>query len=107
MTQQVTPSMQAHAQALLARSRKWARGVRTRDGLAFVTFTSSRMNAHGLPIYYYSSERGCTCPGHRNRGICAHVVAIRMEAEQAREAVGPKPRTTLEALMDKHLTSAF
>jgi hypothetical protein len=25
-----------------------------------------------LTVAYYASALGCTCPGFRNRGVCAH-----------------------------------
>lgn len=93
--------MQAHADVLIARSHKWAEGIRHRDGLKTYQFTSSRQNPDGSYAMYMASELGCTCPGHRNRGRCAHVLAIKTVAEQARERAAVKPRTTLEALMDE------
>jgi hypothetical protein len=45
-----TPSMQAHADTLLARSSKWARGVRNSDGLAFVLFVGSQAGPDGQRV---------------------------------------------------------
>jgi hypothetical protein len=100
-TNMVTDSMRAHADMLLSRSHLWTRAVRKRDGLALVIFPSSRTGTS-----YYSAESGCTCRGFLYRGICAHVVAIRDEAEAAHEAVGP--RTRYEDLFPSDdLVSAF
>lgn len=79
-------SMQTHADLLIARSAHWAKGIRHRDGLVTYQFASSRQNPDGSYDMYISSELGCTCPGHRHRGQCAHVTAIRTVAEAARIA---------------------
>jgi hypothetical protein len=98
---EVTASMTAHAQVLLERSSRWARGYDTRNGRQFVVFTSSR-SRDGQPVLYYTGAAGdgCTCKGFLYRGACSHAEACRIEAEQAREAVGSKPRAKLEDLLD-------
>jgi len=77
----ITPAQQKAADELLALSSRWARGVRHEDGLTFVTFTSSHLDKDGQPIYYYTSERGCTCLGFANRGRCCHSIAVLADLE--------------------------
>ncbi len=105
---QLTPSMQAHAAALFERADRWARGVRNRDGRAFVVFTSSRLDKAGRPVLYYTATdgSGCTCPSYYHRGMCAHAEACRLEAEAARAKVGPR-RSRYDELMANHLVDAF
>ena len=104
----VTPTMKAHAEVLLARSARWARGIDKRRNVAFVTFTSSKLDRDGNPILYYTRCDGgaCTCHSYRHRGMCCHAEACRLEAEAAREAAC-RPRTMLDELLDQHLVSAF
>lgn len=107
-TAMVTDSMRAYAQVLLSKSAKWARGVDNEKGVAFVLFTSSRVDREGKPIYHKTIRdgSGCTCTGYLYRGICSHALACQWEAEQARERMA-RPRVTLDELYDNHLVSAF
>lgn len=79
-----TPSMQAQAEVLVARSAKWAKGTRA-DGLEFYLFASSRTLADGTPIMNMCRRDGvaCSCPGFLYHHLCSHVVAVRMLNEQA------------------------
>lgn len=92
----VTPTMQDHADILLARAEKWARGRRNRDGLEFILFASSRTLADGTPIMNMTRADGiaCTCPGHRHRDICAHVIAVREHNRRQAQAVQAGRRQT-------------
>lgn len=75
-----TESMQANAARLVESAPTWTRGRRKRDGLTFVIFPSSKPGkAH------YANELACTCPSYNYRGACSHVLAVHIEAEQARE----------------------
>lgn len=105
----ITPAMQAHADTLLSRSAKWARGIDNRSHRAFVCFSSSRVDSKGQPIYWRTAVDGssCQCPGWLYRGICAHSVACKAEAERAREAVSRKPKHTYEELYGTDLVDAF
>lgn len=105
----VTAAMQAHATVLLARSARWARGIDNRSHRAFVCFSSSRVDREGQPIYWRTAVDGslCSCTGWLHRGICAHAVACKAEAERAREAVARKPTHTYEELYGSDLTDAF
>lgn len=79
-----TPSMQAQAEVLMARSTKWAKGTRA-DGLEFYLFASSRTLADGTPIMNMTRRDGvaCSCSGFLYRHLCSHVVAVRILNEQA------------------------
>jgi hypothetical protein len=72
-TVSVTPSMQAHADLLLAETN-WSRGVDLRTGRVFVAFAGSKGEIHR------ADADACTCKGFYHRLICAHVVAIREQA---------------------------
>lgn len=39
----------------------------------------------------YTTERGCNCPSYTHRLACSHVLAVKTEAEAARETVGYRP----------------
>lgn len=93
-----TQSMQAKASVLVEQAITWTRATRKSDGLAFVIFPSSKPGKA-----WYATEYGCNCPSYTHRGACSHQLAVKTEAEQARERAAVKPRTTLEALMDKQL----
>jgi hypothetical protein len=95
-----TASMQAKANRLLESADRWARGVRHVDGLPFVSFAGSAPGA-----VYFTSVRGCTCPSHRHRGVCSHLLAVQADAARiAREhaeidaLLGPAPKRPYEAL---------
>ena len=75
-----TLSQQASAERLLAQSLTWTRGRRKSDGLSFIIFPSSDNRTA-----YYANERACTCRGFQHRGRCSHELAVKREAEQARE----------------------
>jgi len=85
-----TESMQANAARLIESAATWTRGRRKRDGLTFVIFPSSKPGkAH------YANELSCTCPSYNYRGACSHVLAVHIEAEQARERAA-RPLMTYE-----------
>ena len=88
-TQAYTISQQASAERLLADSLIWVRGRRKADGVSFVVFPSS----NGRSAYYASLLNGgaCTCRGFLHRGRCSHELALKRDAEQARE-VATKPK---------------
>lgn len=88
-TAMVTDTIRQHANVLLASANKWARGRRNRDGMEFFLFASSRTLADGTPIMNMVRTDGiaCTCPGHRHRDICAHVVAVREYNERQARAL--------------------
>jgi hypothetical protein len=91
----ITDSMRAYARVLLSKSDRWARGVDHQRGVAFVMFASSRTDREGRPMYHRTGRDGsiCTCPGFLHRGICSHALAVRTEAEEARErAATRRPR---------------
>lgn len=91
----VTDTMRQHADVLLARADRWARGRRNRDGLEFVLFASSRTLADGTPIYNMtrSDARGCTCKSWLYRSACSHALAVQTFNERKvqieRQAVQP------------------
>lgn len=104
MQTQRTTSSEARAQMLLANAANWSRGtVTTRRGetIGVVLFASA--SQLGTVYMTRCDGRGCDCPGaQRTRtGICCHQIAVAREAEQAREAVGPKMR--YDELMDQWL----
>lgn len=107
-TPMVTESMRAYANILLSKSERWARGVDNEKGVAFVMFASSRTDREGRPMYHQTGRDGsiCSCPGFMHRGICSHALAVRQEAEQARERAAT-PKRRYEDLMDNHLVDAF
>jgi hypothetical protein len=77
---QGTTAMQAAAEMLASYSDRWAHGTRNADGQPFVLFAGSK------GAVYYTSERGCSCPGYRFRGICSHRLALELQDErEARE----------------------
>lgn len=94
-------SQRARAAILVEHAKTWTRGRRRRDNLAFVLFPSSK-SGHA----YYANEMACTCAGFLHRGRCSHELAVRLEAEEAREQCA-KPTARYEELMDAHLVDAF
>lgn len=84
-------SMQAHTDVLLSRSTHWSRAVRN-DGLVFTLFTGSTGQT------YWTTERSCSCRGFTYRQTCAHVEAVKAEAEKARAAAVRRPKATYDDL---------
>ncbi len=95
----------AEAHAMAAQSHTWMSGRSKATGQTFwvIPSRSEAGKAH------WTTSFGCTCKGHRRRGICAHVEAVRIwEQEQARldaeidaaiaEALGEVP--SLKSLRD-------
>ena len=91
----ISPAMRRSADELLARSDRWARGVRLADSLPFVTFTS----ASKVGVFYFASERGCFCPGFRNRGKCCHVIAVAEDADCRSAALGLATDAQVDAIV--------
>lgn len=106
MATEVYPDgMHAHADILLSRSDKWAVSTVHATGLVYYTFTSSRVDKHGKPIYYHTVRGNgfCDCPGYAWRRTCSHSIAVKREAEIAREAAVRKPRPSYDQMMDAQL----
>lgn len=103
-----TDGMHAHAETLYARRHKWAEGQLNGSGLVFYLFNSSKVGKDGLPKLYHTVRDGswCDCPGFNYRRQCAHSIAVRRAADEAREAAC-RPRPSLDDLYDNHLVSAF
>ena len=106
-TQQRTTSSEARARVLLENAANWSRGTAitaTGETVGVVLFASA---TRGGVVYMTRCDGlGCNCPGAVTRLDCCHMKAVRMEAEQAREAA-TRPRVTLDELLDNHLVSAF
>jgi hypothetical protein len=96
-----TTSMDAHRDILLSRSALWSRGHRQSDGLQFVLFAGSTGQT------YMTNERGCTCRGFTFRGQCAHVAAVKAEAEKAREKAGRRKTRYEDLFPSDDLEDAF
>lgn len=112
----ITPYMRQQADVLLARSSRWSRGyAQTPEGATvnIVTFASSRQRPDGRTVMYMTRVDGacCSCPGFVARQACSHALACKLEAEAARAAVGYRPRTKIENLLDEwadsRTTAAF
>lgn len=74
----VTDSMRASAQVLLSRSAVWSKGTRNRDDLNVFVFSSSKPGV----VYFTNPIDGtCNCPGYRNRLVCSHAVAVRLQGD--------------------------
>ena len=89
-TAMVTDTMAAQAQVLLARSARWLKAYEHGAHVGY-SFPSSRTLPDGTPVYHLTriSPLMCSCPGHRNRGVCSHSHAVAqhqrtVEAAQAR-----------------------
>ena len=90
-TQRITSS-EARAQVLLENAANWSRGTAvtaTGETVGVVLFTSG--SRPGVVYLTRCDGAACDCPAYQ-RGIrqCCHIRAVRLEAEQAREAVTPK-----------------
>ena len=76
-----TETMAANAAQWLQTAPVWTRGTRKADGLALVIFPSASVPGTG----HYTTETACSCKGFQHRGRCSHVLAVKIEARQARE----------------------
>ena len=86
---------EAHEMAL--KGNTWHRGRSKANGRQFYVIPSRSEPG----VAHWTTSYGCTCRGARRNGDCAHSEAVRMF--EAREAVGPKPRTRLEDLLDAQI----
>lgn len=79
-----TPSMRAHAEVLVERSSRWARGFDHMTGHRFVMFVSSRTDKDGKPIYHKTRADGlgCTCESWLYRSACSHALACQWDTER-------------------------
>ena len=81
-----TPSQQAAAEQLLASPEKWSHGRSKVSGEHFWLIQGSNGVAH------WATASGCTCRGFRFRGMCSHVLAVKLRRDRdraARRDVGP------------------
>jgi hypothetical protein len=99
-----TQSQIKRANELLQTAQTWTRGRRKADGLSLVIFPASKPG-HA----WYTSQLGCTCPGHWHRGTCSHLLAVQIEAKRAQESAAKKPLKTYEDLWgdDDQTVDAF
>lgn len=76
----VTPHIRQRAELLAEQAPTWPRGRSKVDGRAFYVIPSS-----GKPetVAHYASHLGCTCPGFRRRGVCAHQQACLLLVQRA------------------------
>lgn len=86
-TAMVTPPMRRKAEALVSRIPFLSKGRSKITGDEFAIFPGS---VEGTA--WWANFSGCTCPGFRHRGICAHQLACdllgeREEASRQAEAV--------------------
>ena len=111
-TVSVSPAMLRKAEQLVAQASTWARGRSKVDGSGFfIVPASDGKSAH------WSSPLGCTCRGHRERGICTHQLACQILQRQADAQIAAKhavdfgpcrrcsePATGKSKLCDRHFT---
>lgn len=93
MATQCTPDgAHAHAQTLYARRHLWAEGTLNATGLVFYLFNSSKLNPDGTPKLYHTVRDGrwCDCKGFEYRHVCAHSLAVKWAADEARERAARK-----------------
>ena len=78
MTAQATPYMRRRAAKIAKTLAKWAR--RDERGVVHYFFPASEQEPFE-PVRAYQVDihgRACSCPSHRMRGICAHVLAAQI-----------------------------
>lgn len=104
------PRRDARARALVSQVQSWPRHIlRVQCGAFDAGTLFRRAPSCTTPgAYYLVNEVACECPDYQQAGnVCKHIRAVRMEAEAARESVGPRPLDRLNALLDAHNVSAF
>lgn len=77
-TKTITPAIRDRADRLVEEVSGWLRGTSRRNGRSFLIVPAS----NGSAAWYVSFE-ACTCPGFRNRSVCAHNEAVKI-AERRR-----------------------
>ena len=75
-----TASQLAHAEQIAAEPERWSRGRSKQTGQAFWLIQGSKGAAH------YATASGCTCKGFYYRGVCSHVVAVKVREDRERAA---------------------
>ena len=88
-------AIRERAEALVAKSDKWAEGVRNSDGVRFVLFASNSRS----DVYYMTRIDGayCTCPAGRLSRFprCCHMLACQLVTERVQEQAA-RPTTRYE-----------
>lgn len=111
MQRQTITASEARARVLLENAASWARGTATTttgETIGVVLFASGSRPGVVYMTRCDGAAGACTCPAAQ-RGFreCCHVRAVRMEAEAARAAVGPRRATYAELMAAQGLVDAF
>jgi hypothetical protein len=77
----VTPAIRQRAELLAEQAPTWPRGRAKADGRHFYVIPAS---APG--VAHWANHLGCSCPGFRNRGVCAHQQACLILVQRAEAA---------------------
>jgi hypothetical protein len=77
-THSVSPAMRLKAEALADQAHTWNRGRSKVDGSEFAIIPAS----DGLTAHW-ANRLGCTCVGHRRRGVCTHQLACQLVDQRA------------------------
>jgi len=89
-----TAAMARKAEMLVEQAPTWNRGRSKETGREFyVVPASDGVSAHWTAV----DGRGCTCTGHRRRGVCTHALAAALILADA-PAAGAQPAATADDL---------
>jgi len=85
----VTAAMARKAEVLAGQAPTWNRGRSKETGREFYVVPAS----DGVSVHWTAVDgRGCTCTGHRRRGVCTHALAAALILADAPAAtVQPAP----------------
>jgi len=68
-----------------AQASTWHRGRSKADGTLFFIIPGSKPD-----VAHWANVHGCTCQGHRRRGICTHVLACKLLQRQQDAQISAK-----------------
>ena len=85
----VTAAMARKAEVLAGQAPTWNRGRSKETGREFYVVPAS----DGVSVHWTAVDgRGCTCTGHRRRGVCTHALAAALIlADKAAATAQPAP----------------
>jgi hypothetical protein len=78
----VSPRMRERAAALAEQASTWLIGRSKQDGTPFWIIPS--VDGHSA---HWANIHGCTCIGHRHRGVCSHQLACQLLQRQSDAAI--------------------
>jgi hypothetical protein len=93
-----TPAMIERAHELVTQAHTWQRARIKADGSNGYMIPSSDDPEH---TGHFANIFWCSCKGHKQRGICSHVVAMRLLQQRSDAAISAKIKAADQERKDR------